>query len=559
MPSMPKNEILIPTSYTARFKELLEVRGFTTPEEISLFLYPHLKNLFDPLLLKGVREACFLLREALVKKEKVFIHGDYDVDGITGSAIMSRTLTVLGVEHEVFLPHRAEDGYGVSSQAIIEAAERGFKILMTVDCGVTAKEQLDLAKSKGMLTIVIDHHKIPETGLPDANAMINPFQEECHYPFDELSAGGLAFKLSQALLGERAYAYLDLAAVSTVCDVAPIKSENRILVAMGLKLLSKGTSLGFSAIAEVAKLKQQMINVGHIGFTFGPRINAAGRMSSPLMALRLLLSDNPRETLSLATALDEENKARQKEEKQLIKEAIADVERTMNFNQDRVIVVGKEGWHQGIIGIVAARLVEKFHRPAIVIAIEKGIGKGSGRSIKNFDLYQAMKSCEDLFQKFGGHPQAAGLSMDATKIDALRKKINDYARETTHADDYIKKQNSDLEITLSEINEPFLRELELLEPHGMGNPRPVFYSRELTIKTTPLKYGPQSLSFHVMDQHHTYDVNWYIRDAETMRERSSDLKKGLVINLYYHIKQKTWQGADRISLDAKDFEEVSST
>lgn len=556
------NSFVTSQSLTPQFSELLRLRGFTDPAEIESLLNPKLEDLPDPFLMKGMKEAVLLIRTAVSRGEKILVHGDYDVDGVTGSAITARTLKLLGADFRVFLPHRAEDGYGVSGRAIEEAAAEGAGLLITVDCGVAAREEMELAHRLGLKVIIVDHHKIPQDGLPEADAVINPLQEDCSYPFKELSAGGLAFKLSQALLEQRSYAFLDLAAVSTVCDVVPLRQENRILVSNGLKLLSRRTQPGFAALADVAKIGRKAANVGHIGFAFGPRINAAGRMGSPDMALQLLLTESPREAESLAEALDSENKARQKEERQLVKEAVQEVERTMQFNKDRVIVVGRQGWHQGVIGIVAARLVEKFHRPAIVIALDGETGKGSGRSIRSFNLYESMAACSDLLENFGGHAQAAGLTIRADRLEDFRKAVNDYAREHTDASAYEQEIDYDLELDLGVLNGPFVRELDLLEPHGMGNSRPVFKTMDLVIHKSAQKTSPQFYRFYVTDGGVVYEVSVNTRVLENDAVLASQhpeqlLKKGKKLTLYYSVKRNSWNGEEHVVLDMRyaDFSE----
>lgn len=542
--------------YTHRFLDLLKLRGLESSEASESFLRADLDSLLDPFRMKGMREACLRIHTAVRNGEGILIHGDYDVDGITGASIVAKTLKLMGVEPRVFLPNRSEDGYGVSERAIREAKQNGESLLITVDCGVAAASKIALARDLGLDVIIVDHHRIPADGLPPANFILNPLQSDCDYPFKDLSAGGLAFKLSQALLGERAYEFLDLAAVSTVCDVAPLREENRVLVRKGLKLLTQKINLGFRALSEVAKLGSRDINVGHIGFAFGPRINAAGRMSSPEIALRLLLTQSPREAESLAKILEEENKARQREERQTVKEAIREVERTMNFSRDRVIVVGREGWHQGVIGIVASRLVDRFHRPAIVIAFEEGKGKGSGRSIKAFNLYEGLCDSKELFLEFGGHAQAAGLSIMADKIDAFRIKINEFARSRMRPEDMIKTVPVDMELKLEELTTPFLKELEMLEPHGAGNPRPVFMSRDLHMKTQPVRLTPQTTQFYVTDGAYVYEAQWTEKlRGEGFGDEEDPIKalqKGKRFDLSYSLKIKSWEGRERVVLEAKE-------
>lgn len=535
-------------NFTPLFNQLLAQRGLTDPAHIQSFLSASLDQLEDPMLMKGMKQAVARVLHAARSGEKILVHGDYDVDGVTGAALMSRTLELIGAKASTFLPDRAEDGYGVSERAIREGAKNGVKLLITVDCGITAKKAIETARSLGIDVLVIDHHRIPEEGIPPADIILNPQQSDCPYPFRDLSAAGLVFKFAQALLGNRAFQFLDLAALSTVCDVAPLKKENRIIVKKGLELLSDRTHPGIRALAAAAGIRPKVLNVGHIGFVLGPRINAAGRMSSPEIALRLLTTQNLSEAESLAQVLEEENRARQKEERETAQQAIAQVERIFNFNRDRVIVAAKEGWHPGVIGIVASRLVERFHRPSIVIALEGGKGKGSGRSIKGFNLFEAMDSCKDLFEVFGGHEQAAGLTIKACNIAALRLKINQHANGNYEGKVFVRHIPVDLELKFSDFRTSFIQELELLEPHGAGNPRPVFVTKDLEIKSKAEKIYSDAYKFWVTDGAQTYEAVWNDRGGDG----PSGLQKGKRVHLTYSIKGKVWDGVESLSLDVKE-------
>ena len=505
--------------------------------------------------MKGMPEAVELVREAVRGRKPVLVHGDYDVDGVTGTALMSRVLAALGADFSTFLPHRSEDGYGVSARAIQNGHQKGVKLLITVDCGITAHEQIALARSLGMDVIVIDHHRVPENGLPPASVILNPRQDDCAYAFKELSAAGLVFRLAEALLGPQSFDFLDLAALSTVCDVAPLIEENRVVVKYGLELLGKRANPGLCALSSAAGIKSQVFNTGHLGFSLGPRINAAGRMSSPEIALRLLLTESLKEAESLASVLEEENKARQKEEKEVLKEAVAEVERTVNFNRDRVIVAAREGWHPGVIGIVAARLVEQFHRPAVVIALEKGKGKGSGRSIKGFHLFNALESCKTLFEEFGGHEQAAGLSILSENISAFRLRVNGHAREQYDSSVFEKKIPMDLEISFQDLSAGFVRELKLFEPHGMGNPRPAFFTRGLEIKSKPQILWAQTVQFWLTDGVRTLEALWNDRSQKGV----SGFEKGNQVDLIYSLKTKIWNGQESLVLEVKQMTHVSAS
>lgn len=535
------------TSFSPLFLELLRRKNLNDPQAIEAFLRSDLADLEDPFTMRGVTEAVRLIQKTVQEGKKILIHGDYDVDGVTATAVLARTLAKLEADFCTFLPDRSADGYGVSERPIRDAQQKGVSLLITADCGITASTEISLARSLGLDVIVIDHHRIPQEGLPPATVILNPQQPDCPYSFKELSAAGLAFKLSQALIGAQAFEFLDFAALSTVCDVAPLQGENRIIVKKGLELLSARRNLGIKALIQAASLKAVKINTGHVGFVLGPRINAAGRMSSPEIALRLLLSGNPREAESLALILEEENKARQKEERQVTKEAIAEAERVVNFNRDRVIVVGRQGWHAGVIGIVASRLVEKYHRPSIVIAFEKGTGKGSGRSIKDFHLFLALESCRDLFEEFGGHEQAAGLTLREENLSLFRSRINTYAKGCD-PEVFVRKISADLEVKLGDLSSNFIREMELLEPYGVGNPRPVFMTRDLVVRAKPERLTPETLRFWVSDGMVTFEAVW----SQRLAQHGFLPEKGTRVNLFYSVKIKSWDGNQTVVLDIKD-------
>jgi single-stranded-DNA-specific exonuclease len=348
---------------------------------------------------------------------------------------------------------------------------------------------------------------------------------------------------------------LDLVALSTISDIAPLVGENRILVKEGLVQLSGRNNLGILALAEVAKMKAAQVNVGNVGFILGPRLNAAGRMSSADTALQLLLTQVPREAESLAKILDEENKARQRSERETTQEAMRKVEQTVNFNRERVIVVDGQGWHRGVIGIVASRLVEKYERPAIVISVENGVGRGSGRSIKSFHLFNALHSCETLLEEFGGHAQAAGLTVAETNIPFLREKINAFAFEHLPPEDLNRRVTVDMELKLSELTEHFLEELELLEPHGVGNPRPVFKSDDLRLKSRPRRLYGETYEGVVTDG----SLNYQAQLNEKQMLLCEIARTEARFEAAYSVKTKQWNGMKTLVLSVKEFREKLST
>jgi len=541
------------SEFSPVFRRLLEKRNLGKASEIEAFLFSDLTSLYDPFLMKNMREVKARLEKAVRSSEKILIHGDYDVDGITGVAVLARTLEKLGGQYTTFLPERERDGYGVSETAIHQAREQGVGLIVTVDCGITAKHEIEIARSHGMDVIVIDHHRLPADGLPNTHLILNPLQEDCPYPFKDLSAAGLAFKLGQALTGDAAFDHLDLVALSTISDVAPLTGENRILVRKGMELLSERKNPGIRALAEAAKMKASQINVGHVGFILGPRLNAAGRMSSADTALRLLLTDSAREAQSLAKILDEENKARQRTERETTQEAVRKVERVVNFNRERVIVVDGQGWHRGVIGIAASRLVEKFERPAIVISVEDGVGRGSGRSIKNFHLFNALRSCDAFLEEFGGHAQAAGLTVLEKNIPALRERINAFAFENLSPEELKRRVTVDMELKTKELTGRFIEELELLEPHGVGNPRPVFQSSGLQLKSKPrLLYG-DTYEAVLTEGSLNYQAN--LDEKQMLLCAASGT--GARFEAAYSVKTRQWNGMKTLILSVKELREMS--
>ncbi len=534
--------------YSNLMQKFLALRGFHTEEEIQKLLFPSLSSLYDPFLMKGIQRSAQRVLSAIDRKETILVHGDYDVDGITGAAVLSRTLEKLNAKFVTFLPVRKRDGYGVSKESLQLAKEKKVSLFITVDCGITAFEEAKEARQAGIDVIIIDHHRIHGGGMPEAFEIINPLQEDCTYPFKELSACGLAFKLAQALLGQGAYEFLDLVALSCVCDVAPLIDENRILVSFGLQKLGARGQVGFKSLCEVASLKRRKIQASDLGFILGPRINASGRMSSPETALKLLTTNDPEEADRLARVLDEENKTRQQEERLLLKQALQAVEREINFNRDCVIVVSGDGWHEGVIGIVAQRLVEYFMRPAFVIAFDGALGKGSGRSVKGFHLFHGLEHCQEVLEEFGGHELAAGLTIKKKNLQAFRKKMNEYGK-TISPDVFLRSVRIDLEVSFQDLSSQFLRELSLLEPFGAGNPKPVFLTRGVRTKCDPERLGSNGFRWWVTDGAMTFEAVWRSRGMPLAFPESESY------TMVYSTKLKSWDGIDSLILEVRDVKE----
>lgn len=494
--------------------QILAQRGMTSPEAAQRFLACTLTDLSDPFLLKDMDRAVARLKAALARRERICIVSDYDVDGVTSTALLVRVLKRLGATPATYVPHRVRDGYGFSAKAVAFARKQGATVVITVDSGSTAHEELAAAREAGLDVIVVDHHEMAHLARPPAYALINPLQSDCAYPDKNLASVGLAFKLTQALVSalvpgavpapgtDLRYAmweHLDLVCLGTVADVAPLIGENRILVRHGLERLAKTPKVGLRALIEVADLRARRLTTEHVGFILGPRINAAGRMDTADAALKLLLTEDREEARTLATQLHEENRQRQRVEEETLKEALAKVDREVNFNRDRVIVVYGHGWHPGVIGIVASRLVERYHRPSVVIAMDDGVGKGSARSIVRFHLVEALAECRDWMLGFGGHEAAAGLTIAEGKLSGFREAINAVARERLSPEALVPNLTIDAEVSLAPMTPDLIEKLESLGPFGAGNPCPIFASHGLTWRSAPSTAGRSGLKGWVQE------------------------------------------------------------
>ncbi len=389
--------------------QLLANRGISDLREAGSFLQCSLTSCHDPFLLKDMDKAVYRIKQAVSGGEKILVYGDYDVDGMTGVAIIYSALKNLGANVSSYIPNRLEEGYGLNSGAVKRAERDGVNLLITVDCGISSFREIEYANSLRMDVIVTDHHEILESRVPAAYAVINPLQEDCKYPFKHLAGVGIAYKLAKALYENTPFFaedFLDLVSLGTVADIVPLIGENRVLAKHGLGELNKRHRVGLRALMKVGGLEGKDISSGHIGFILGPRINAMGRIGSPQKALELLLSEDEDLALKLAKTLDTENRNRQKIEGKVLDEALSKVEREVNFKHHQVIVLASENWHAGVIGIVASRIADRFYRPTILISMDGKVGKGSGRSVENFHLFEYLLRCKDSLMGFGGHESA---------------------------------------------------------------------------------------------------------------------------------------------------------
>jgi single-stranded-DNA-specific exonuclease len=472
---------------------LLCQRGFGDPDVASRFLNPRLDHLHDPLLLADMRVAVDRILGAIARRERIAIHGDYDVDGITSTVILRRALEMMGADVVHFIPERLKDGYGLQPAAIERLHADGVALIISVDCGIRGAEAALRARELGVDLIITDHHE-PDTALPRALAVINPKRSDCSYPDKHLAGVGVALKVVQALCratGREAWlpGFIKIAAIGTLADVVPLVGENRVIAKLGLDLLTRGPhKIGLRALLDVAGLAGKTIDSYHISFMVAPRVNAAGRMSTPDIATRLLLASDEAfadDARALALQLDGENIRRQEEEAEILAAAKKLVQNDPDVGARSVLVVAGEGWHRGVIGIVASKLVDAFHRPAVVLSVDGETAHGSCRSIPHFDMLAALERCAGLFVRFGGHKQAAGLTMEASRIKDLRRAINDVADETLGPDDLMPRLRIDGDLTFRGISGGVAAGVASLAPFGAGNPRPVFAARGVEIIDGP--------------------------------------------------------------------------
>ena len=464
--------------------QILINRSIDTAQKAQKYLHGTTEDFYDPFLLKGMEETVARIEQAIDQNEKITIYGDYDVDGISSISLLLIYFKMIQVEVDFYIPNRQEEGYGINSGALKTISDKGSTLVVTVDCGITAVEEAQVAKELGIDLIITDHHE-PQAVLPDAYALVNPKQPACSYPYDMLAGVGIAFKLVQALLGDQFAAhqatFLEIAALGTVADVAPVTDENRIITKYGLKEMNQSSNLGMQALIEASSLEDRTINGGHIGFVLAPKINAAGRIGSPELGVELLTCESKERAVEVAGQLCDLNDRRQSIEKDILEEANAYIDRNLDPNRDKVLIVQGENWHTGIIGIVASRIAEKYYRPTVILNIEEGVAKGSARSVGDFNLFEALQHCSDLFTKFGGHEQAAGLSLPAENVDQLRRMINQYAFPILTERKLTPIVKLDGDVEGRNINHRLLEELALMEPFGVGNPRPQFAIRNLVI------------------------------------------------------------------------------
>jgi single-stranded-DNA-specific exonuclease len=540
---------------------LLCLRGLSDPEIATRFLRPSLDHLYDPFRLADMRKAVERLEAAIARKERIAVHGDYDVDGITSTVILRRALEMLGADVVHFIPERLRDGYGLQPAAIERLHAEGVHVIVSVDCGIRGTDAAVRARDLGVDLIITDHHE-PEGTLPPALAVINPKRHDCEYPDKNLAGVGVALKLVQALCDRAGRtkwlpAFVKIAAIGTLADVVPLVGENRVIAKLGLGSLSTGRhTVGLRALLEASGLAGKTIDSYQVGFILAPRVNAAGRMSTPDIATRLLLANDEamiEDARMLAQQLNDENLRRQTEEADLVAQAKKAIETDPSIGAHNVLVVGGDGWHRGVIGIAASKLVDAYHKPAIVLSIDGDVAHGSCRSISAFDMLDALERCSDLFLRFGGHRQAAGLTMEAARVPEFRSRINAHADEVLEPDDLRPRLRIDGALNLKLITGDLVEGLNALGPFGLANPRPVFHAMPVEIVD-----GPRPIKERHLKMTFRQDGRSFRAIAWRAAERAAFLTEHRAgVNLAFSLEQNEYQGETFLELNVADVKALS--
>ncbi len=530
--------------------QLLINRGMTTPDAARDFLFGDLSFSHDPFLMKDMDRAVQRIRQAVLAGEKILVYGDYDVDGVTSTALLSEILRDIGANCETFIPHRMDDGYGLNSKAVSLAKENGVKVIVTVDCGVNSVEEVDFANKLGIDVIVTDHHEVRADSLPAACAVVAPRREDCTYPFKDLAGVGIAYKLARVLLGDKAVLadrHLDLVALGTIADVVPLNGENRILAKAGLEKLRVTDRPGIKALVNIAGLEQRGLTCRNIAFALAPRINAMGRVGSADMSLELFTTRDASRAVKIASTLDTENRNRRLIEKDILKSALEKAKREVDLDREKVIVLADEAWHPGVIGIVASRIAEEFLKPTILIALNGEDGKGSGRAGKGFNLFKAVSGADEYLVGFGGHEAACGVKIKKDNIERFREKLNSVAGDCFLSEEEgLPEIDIDLEMPLSGLGLKLIKEIDLLMPYGPANREPAFSTEKLKVKTRPREIGKSGVKFIVTDgrvscEAITFRKNFFYRPSP-----------GETIDLAYTPSINSYNGIDSLQLNIRD-------
>jgi single-stranded-DNA-specific exonuclease len=531
--------------------QLLAARGYGEPEAARRYLRPRLEHLAAPHTLKDCERAVDRIQHAIRAHEPIFVHGDYDVDGMASTALLTRVLRALGAHVTPWVPHRLVDGYDLGAGGVAAARAAGARLVITCDCGTSAHAPVAELMRAGIDVIVTDHH-LPGSGLPPAYAVVNPRRPDCPSPDKDLAAVGVAYKLALALCDafgvspRIAHEQLDLVALATIADVAPLRGENRVLVRYGLKLLNDTTHPGLRALVRAAALDGKALTAGRVGFVLAPRLNAAGRIGDAKRGLALLLAESDAEANPIARELEELNRERQAMDQAVLSEALRQVD-AHDLDDTYGLVLAGEGWHAGVIGIVASRVVEQTARPAVLVAVEDGVGKGSGRSIPAFDLHAALGACANCFDRYGGHRAAAGLTMPAARLPEFRARFDAAARAQLTRDDLVPSLRIDLTVQAHEVGDELERLLRHFEPFGIGNGAPTLALDDARLAAAPRRIGRDGLRFSVALPSGAIDaITWgATSDAPT-------LSPATPVQLAFRLERDEYRGANTLQLRVQD-------
>jgi single-stranded-DNA-specific exonuclease len=536
---------------------LLAIRGINSFDTAKTFFRPELSMLHDPYTMKDMELGATRLAEAVRNREKILVYGDYDVDGTTSTAMLYTFLKDFGVDVDYYIPHRFKEGYGINPEGIEYAIQEDADLIVSIDCGITAVEEAKYARQKGIDLIICDHHTVGEQ-IPECVAVLDPKRPDCDYPFDGLSGAGVGFKLIQATCDKLglpqnvAFKFLDLVAISIASDIVPIVNENRVLMREGLHLINNEPRTGLKGLLDLIKLKPGHISTSNIVFSIGPRINAAGRMGDAKKAVQLLIAETRAEAMGYAQQLESINIKRRDKDTSTMEEAVDQVERLYDIESTATVVLHNPEWHLGVIGIVASRLVDQFYRPAIMLSTVDGKIKGSARSIKGFNIYNALKECEDLLEQFGGHQYAAGMTLPPENLEEFRERLNTIVQRRMNDLDaeFEPELTIDAQLDLSEVDLRFWKLLSQFEPFGPQNMRPVFVSKGVEIVGIPTIVGSGHLKMKVKHNGSgVFDVIGF-----NMHEYLPALRncpKGS-IDLAYVLEENHWNGKRSLQIRLKD-------
>ena len=532
--------------------KILLNRNIDTDDKIEKFLYPKLEDLNSPYLFKDMEKAVNRIEKALSGKEKITIYGDYDVDGITSITVLKSFLDEIDANVDYYLPNRLSEGYGLNNLALDKIKENGTQLLITVDCGISAYNEVAYAKSLGMDVIVTDHHECPEI-LPVAIAVIDAKRNDDTYPFNSLAGVGVSFKLVQAvceklkLPAETYLKYLDIVCLGTVADIVPLIEENRVIVKYGLETMKKTKNVGLKALIETSGYKS--IDSSAISFGLAPRMNACGRMGQAEIALKMLLTNDENEAKQIAEKLQVMNRERQEIERIIMQDAVEIIQKN-HLENENVIVVGNENWHHGVIGIVASKITEAYYKPSILICFEGEDGKGSGRSIDGFDLHEALSACGEYLLKYGGHEMAIGLTLKKDQFENFRKKIIEFSKDKL-PDDLMPIIKYDAEITTKDVSKNTIESLKLLEPYGEANNLPIFMYKNVKVDSIRTLSNDKHLKLNIKDGNYIFGAI-----AFNMGDKKDSIHMGDKVDILSYLELNTYNGIESVQLNVKDIKKT---